>query len=214
MDSSHVQRDRNPISFEDFEVSGLHERIAATNCRKDVLYKTPGLWDYEVAVASKCIKEVKLKRKSFARGRYYGPTVHQAHSVLSASAVEKVPVHATFLSMPIFAVLPSYQSGLQIQSQPTPLHQVMKSLWPYFSMPSDDEDVDLPYWDNRDLRSSREHPIRSLLQYYNIVAIDDERDRRQVITKFARDVSDEDGYIYVPEIWALTINMCEDLKLP
>lgn len=81
-------------------------------------------------------------------------------------------------------------------------------------MPLSDEDAELPYWNNRDLRSSREHPIRSLLQYYNIVTIDDERDRRQVITKFARDVNDEDGYIHVPEIWALTINMCEDLKLP
>lgn len=165
-------------------------------------------------MASKCIQEVKLKRKSFARGKYYGPTVHQAHSVLSASAVEKVPVHATFLSMPIFAVLPSYQSGLQNESQPTFLRQFMQSLWRYISMPLSDEDAELPYWNNRDLRSSREHLIRSLLQYYNIVTIDDERDRRQVITKFARDVNDEDGYIHVPEIWALTINMCEDLKLP
>jgi hypothetical protein len=165
-------------------------------------------------VASKCIKEVKLKRKSFARGKYYGPTIYQAHSVLSASAVEKVPVHATFLSMPIFAVLPSDQSELQNDSQPTVSHHTMQSFWRYVSIPfGGDDDAELPYWNSRDLRSSREHPIRSLLQYYNIVAIDDERDRRQVITKFARDTSDEVGYVHVPELWALTINMCEELKL-
>jgi hypothetical protein len=176
-----------------------------------VLNNTPDLWKYEVAVASKCMKEVKLKRKGFAGGKYYEPTVYQAHGVLSASAVEKVPVHATFLSMPIFAVLPS---GLQNESRPTASNYPMQSLWRYISRPfEDDNDAGLPYWNSRDLRSSRVHPIRSLLQYYNIVAIDDERDRRQVITKFARDANDQEGYIHVPEFWALTINMCKQLWL-
>lgn len=162
-----------------------------TNVRKDVLHKTPGLWDHEVAVVSKFIREVKLKRKSFARGKYYGPTIYQAHSVLSARAVAKVPVHAAFLSMPVFAVLPSAHSGLQNESRPTASHPRMQSFWQYLSMSFGDEDAELPYWNDCDRRSSRE----------------------QVITKFARDTADEGGYIHVPEFWALTISMCEELTL-
>jgi hypothetical protein len=176
-----------------------------------VLNNTLNLFHHEAAVASKCLKEAKLKRKAFAGGKYYEPIVHQAPGVLSASAVENSPVRATFLSMPIFAVLPS---RLQHESRPIASNYPMQSLWRYISKPfEDDDDAGLPYWNRYDLRPSRVHLIRSLLQYYNIVAIDDERDRRQVITKFARDTNDQEGCIHVPEFWALTVNMCKQLWL-
>lgn len=64
------------------------------------------------------------------------------------------------------------------------------------------------------LRSSDQHPIRSLLQYSNILAKDTQRDKRQVVT---RDEVEDDGqasnhdkpFIHVPEIWMLVINMCK-----
>jgi hypothetical protein len=152
------------------------------------LNNTRVLYTHEAAVASKCLKEAALRRRTFARGKYFGPYIHQA-SLPYGSEVEVLPVSATFLSFPIFALL---------------------------NIPHYGGDVDA---NSRDLRSSDQHPIRSLLQYSNILAKTTQRDTRQVVT---RDEVEDDGqapnhdkpFIHIPEIWTLVINMCKlDLVL-
>lgn len=146
------------------------------------------LYTHEAAVASKCLKEVALKRRTFARGKYFGPYIHQA-SLPYGSEVEVLPVSATFLSFPIFALMNIPHYGGEVHAK------------------------------SRDLRSSDQHPIRSLLQYSNILAKTTKRDTRQVVT---RDELEDDGqapnhdkpFVHVPELWALVINMCKlDLVL-
>ncbi|ERF75236.1 hypothetical protein EPUS_00028 [Endocarpon pusillum Z07020] len=162
----HFERDTASINFADFE---------------KVLNDTRVLYTHEAAVASKCLKEVALNRRTFARGKYFGPYIHQA-SLPYGSEVEVLPVSATFLSFPIFALM---------------------------SIPHYGGDV---HANSRNLRSSDQHPIRSLLQYSNILAKTTKRDTRQVVT---RDEVEDDGqapnhdkpFIHVPEIWALVINM-------
>lgn len=126
-------------------------------------------------MASKCLKEVKLMRKSFMRGRYFGRLVHQTSTEVG-NVVERAPVKAMFLSMPYF--------------------ELMK-------MKSEESDT-------REMRPANIHPVRSLLEYSNILAIDSERDRHQAITKLdSNRYFDSDEFIHVPEFWALVINMCK-----
>ena len=63
---------------------------------KKVLDITLGLYPHERAVASKCIKEAKMTRRSFARGKYFAPFVHEAADIVG-SPVERCPVKARFL---------------------------------------------------------------------------------------------------------------------
>jgi hypothetical protein len=93
--------------------------------------------------------------------------------------IEKVPIKATFISVPIFALMKRNNESL-------------------------------PYLNRHALRTPARHPIRSLLQYSNILALDTERDKRQVVvvTKLGEDEpADSKPIIHVPEFWALIINM-------
>lgn len=99
----------------------------------------------------------------------------------ASTVVEKggdsAPVKATFVSIPILALY----ADLVAQEK---------------SYPS-----------SRELRQSDKHPIRTLLQYSNILAIDSKRDGRQVINQLDRDSTSSSTFIHVPEFWALIINM-------
>jgi hypothetical protein len=66
----HYHREASSISFEDFE---------------NVLDKDQGLYEDEAAVASKCVREAKLVRRTFARGKYFEPTVHEVSDVMVSS---------------------------------------------------------------------------------------------------------------------------------
>jgi Mg2+ and Co2+ transporter CorA len=93
--------------------------------------------------------------------------------------VERVPIKATFISVPIFALMQKSNENL-------------------------------PYLNRHALRTPARHPIRSLLQYSNILALDTERDKRQVIVVNRLgedDLADSKPFIHVPEMWALVINM-------
>lgn len=156
-----------------------------------------------------------MMRRSFGRGRYFGPTVHQASDVVRGSAVEKVPVRATFLSIPVFALLDGNHADAaeplldREHEAAYSYRQSIQSFLRHVSSPLGDNGVtELPYLNSRSLRTSDEHPVRSLLQYSNIVANDDERDHQQVITRLGQDRAEKKPYIHVPEFWALTINMC------
>jgi hypothetical protein len=63
----HYHREASSISFEDFE---------------NVLDKDQGLYEDEAAVASKCVREAKLLRRTFARGKYFEPSVHEVSDVM------------------------------------------------------------------------------------------------------------------------------------
>jgi len=203
------------MAFEKFEVRLPHAR--ETKCPTDHVQEvlrelTPALQDFEYAVASKCIKEVKMMRHSFARGKYFGPLLHTASEVALSSVVERVPVQATFLSLPVFALLTKrdcHETGSEANgSTLLSARQALTSFFQSLSLPlPDEEETELPPWDTR-LRSSNDHPIRSLLQYSNIVADNDERDLQQVILRGNRRHGAAEQYIHVPELWALTINMC------
>jgi hypothetical protein len=159
----HYHREQNSISFEDFE---------------KVVDKDQGLYEDEAAVASKCVREAKLLRRTFGRGKYFEPTVHEVSDVMGTE-VEKVPIKATFISVPILALMKGSNESL-------------------------------PYLNRHALRTPARHPIRSLLQYSNILALDTERDKRQVtvVTKLGEDEhADTKPFIHVPELWALVINM-------
>lgn len=159
----HYHREQGSISFEDFE---------------KVLDKDQGLFEDEAAVASKCVREAKLMRKNWARGKYFEPVVHEVEDVMGTE-VERVPIKATFISVPIFALMKRSNESL-------------------------------PYLNRHALRTPARHPIRSLLQYSNILALDTDRDRRQVVvvTKLGEDEhADIKPFIHVPELWAVVINM-------
>lgn len=64
----------------------------------------------------------------------------------------------------------------------------------------------IDYPTSEDIRYSDSHPIRSLLQYSNILAIGSERDRGQVVCKMNEEAHRVDHFVHVPEIWALNIN--------
>ena len=144
----------------------------------DAISTMKGLYEDEMAVAMACLREARSARKMSALGRYFDQTIYEARTVL-LNAGDLTPVQATFVSIPVFALF---------SDQGTPGH---KGRYP----------------SSKEIRSSDHHPIRSLLQYSNILAIDSERDRQQVITRINERYTDTDCFVHVPEVWALVINM-------
>ncbi|KPI35268.1 uncharacterized protein AB675_3782 [Cyphellophora attinorum] len=159
----HHERETTAVSFAEFQKH---------------VEETEGLEPEELAVATKCLEEVRRQRKISVRGRYFEETVHKSetkHTVIE----EHVPVRATFISIPLFALLEG----------------------------SDDITTANTYPSSKVVRGSDEHPLRTLLQHTNHLAIDDERDRSQVITRLPRASGGKKAYIHVPEFWALVVNM-------
>ena len=63
---------------------------------------------------------------------------------------------------------------------------------------------------SRELRKRDGHPIRTLMEYMNILAIDNERDWQQAIIRLEDEHHEDDQdrpFIHVPEFWALIVNM-------
>jgi hypothetical protein len=196
----------------------MTEASLAANPMKKVLVGTPGLYKHELAVASKCLKEVKSARKTFAGGKYFGPTNHAASDVLE-SVVDRNPVKATFLSIPIFALLRSGDNDgtssadgqTASRSGQRPFRDMLRHL---IGIPKEEGDNERSPPSSRALRLSNKHPIRSLLQYTNILSADHTRDHRQVVTSMVDEAPDVKPFVHVPELWALTVNMCEAAPYP
>ena len=177
---------------------------------------TPGLYTHEAAVASKCLEEVKLARKTFARGKYFGHKIHEASDILG-NAVDKVPVKATFLSFPIFALLESYDvNQLPLSDTNSASHSHRRSplslLRHLLCIRNHDNSHHFSHFSSRAQRVSSNHPVRSLSQYSNILAADHSRDHQQVIVRTQDGGNGAKPFIHVPEIWALTINMCNSKR--
>jgi hypothetical protein len=139
---------------------------------------TPGLYQDEIAVATRALKDAKRARKMSVRGRYFDHTIYPASTILEKGG-EKAPVKATFMSMPVFALFQDSTADKAPKLYPS----------------------------SKEIRTSDHHPIRSLLQYSNILAIDSSRDRLQVVTNGAAEQDAIPPFIHVPELWALVINM-------
>jgi hypothetical protein len=180
---------------------------------KRVVAGTPGLYKHELAVASKCLKEVKSMRKTFAGGKYFGPTNHAASDVLE-SVVDRNPVKATFLSIPIFALLQNGDndriSSAGGQTAPRSVrHPFLDMLRQMMGIRENEAVNQRSPLSSRALRLSDKHPIRSLLQYTNILSADHARDHQQVVASMVDDATDLKPFVHVPEFWALTVNMCK-----
>ena len=162
----HHQRTTAPITFQDF---------------KKRVEEVPDLLEEEIAVATHCLDEVQRQRRVSARGRYFEKTVHES-KVISELGAESTSITAMFVSMPIFASLPSSANDVASTGYPS----------------------------STNIRTSDDHPLRTLLQYSNSLALDDERDKSQVmikLTKLERPPRASKLYVQVPELWALVINL-------
>ena len=188
----HHERTTSPAKFEDFQ---------------EVLSRTPGLYDHEAAVASKCLGEVKMQRKVFANGRYLGSIYHEA-TTAHQPAVQNIVAKATFLSIPIFT-----RMSPGIDESPTnggflrrPFQKLFDHLVEYFK---DEHDRNHhQYLTSKVLRSQTTHPIRSLMQYSNILALDHRRDYCQAMLQLQEFGSFQQPFVHVPELWVLIINEC------
>jgi hypothetical protein len=209
------------MTFEDFEVrarSYYDRSKLGADPMKRVLADIPGLYKHELAVASKCLKEVKSTRKTFAAGKYFGPTNHAASDVVEG-VVDRNPVKATSLSIPIFALLRSGDnngtSSAEEQKAPRSVrHPFRHMLLQMTGIPKDEGINECSHLSSRALRLSNNHLIRSLLQYTNILSSDHSRDHRQVVARIVDDTTDLKPFVHVPEVWALTVNMCKPATRP
>ena len=188
----HHERTTLPAKFEDFQY---------------VLSRTPGLYEHEAAVASKCLGEVKMQRKVFANGRYFGPVYHQA-TTAHQSAVQNIVAKATFLSIPIFTRMSpdtddSPTGGNLIQR---PLERLFNHLVEYLKDEHDRHHH--RYLTSKVLRSQTTHPVRSLMQYSNILALDHRRDQCQAMLQLQEFGDNHQPFVHVPELWVLIINEC------
>jgi hypothetical protein len=160
----HRQRSTEAVKFDKF---------------KDFVQTYKDLDSIELAVATKCLEEVRKKRKQSVRGCHFDSLVHMAKKE-SAAGGQKVPICATFVSIPVLAL---------------------------FDTDATDCDGD-KYPSSRNIRLSDDFPIRALLQYSNLLNTGYQRDREQVITRLDLDEEPERmTIVQVPELWAIVINM-------
>ena len=144
-------------------------------------------------------------RHTFVKGKYFDPIVHQAKDSVEVGG-QKTVVKATFISIPVFSSMRS--------QEPMPKHRHDYS---FFRKPFRRLFYDEIYYHttrdehlaNKEVRWHNDHPIRTLMQYANTLAMDSSRDLQQVVIKLGDDNSSRPPFIHVPEFWALVINMCK-----
>ena len=149
----------------------------------------------------------------FANGKYFEPLVHQIKDNVEIIAGEKTEVKATFLSMPIFSSMRCRDPHPEHNLEPQHKGGLLGSLRLLFEKThrlvheeaySQNDHLELA---TRELRKREGHPIRSLMEYTNILAVDNERDWQQAVVRLEDEGSREQPFIHVPEFWALIINM-------
>ena len=189
----HHQRDLHDMHFEDF----VH-----------ILHKSPGLYPHEHDTALRCLEEVKNIRRVFAKGKYFEPDVHQVKQDVEVAG-QKTEVKATFVSMPVFSSMRSTESHKHHRSYGPlrkPLQTVFEKLFK-FATAEDYEKTQHHHLASKVLRSHSGHPIRSLMEHRNLLAVDHSRDFQQAVIKLEEDEDSGQPFIHVPEFWALIINM-------
>jgi hypothetical protein len=139
---------------------------------------TSGIDSNEYAVALKCITGAKKLKKNFAKAKYFEPTAYKATHVFKTNELDDSEISATFFSMPFFSLLDNVDN--------TPVRR-------------DDRD-------ESDRRNDA-HPVRSLLQFRHRFEIEKDRDSRQAIMQLGEHPRRNEHFIYVPELWAVVINM-------
>jgi hypothetical protein len=162
-------------------------------------------------VASKCLEEVKAMRHVYAKGRYFDPLVHAVKATPEVSAA-KIEVKATFISVPIFCSMPDQPKPKSEEDNYSIFRRLLQPLFEKMHLHVYQE----KYVQQRhrqflseELRKRSDHPIRSLMEYANILALDSSRDEQQATLRLGDAQGPSPPIIKVPEMWALIINNCE-----
>lgn len=150
-------------------------------------------------------------RHVYAKGRYFEPLVHQVKASPEVSG-SKTEVKATFISIPIFCSMRS-RGGSDGQDDEfgwfrKPLQRIFDSLHLRVHEETHAKNRHRQLA-SKELRKRNDHPIRSLMQYANILALDTLRDQQQATLRLEDDEGPNPPFIHVPEFWALIINACE-----
>ncbi|KPI40261.1 uncharacterized protein AB675_7616 [Cyphellophora attinorum] len=186
------------------------------NCQSDeklsqTIDGIPGLFKHEHTVARKCLEEAKHMRRMFASGKYFKPLVHQVKENVNF-ADAKSEVKATFISIPVFSSMhgeepvvhhdkPTQQHGMVRQLLQTMFEKTHKLV--HAEAYSKDHHQELA---TKELRKREGHPIRSLMQYTNILAPGLDRDWHQAMVRLENEDDHDQPLIHVPEFWAVIIN--------
>ena len=150
-------------------------------------------------------------RHVFARGRYFEPMVHQVKETHELSG-QKTEVKATFISIPVFCAMRSQEPATEHHHDYGVLRKPLQSIFERtHRMVHEEEYSRSRHRDqaSREIRMRNDHPIRSLMQYANILALDNSRDGQQAILRLEDEDGSQQPFIHVPEFWALIINNCE-----
>ena len=189
----HHERSTQPMQFEDF---------------MRILDNSPGLYPHEHDVATKVLEEVNHIRHSFARGKYFEAMTHQVKEAPEVGG-QKTEVRATFVSMPIFCSMRTQEPVPKHHHDYSMLRKPFQRIFESIHHLVHSEQYTRKrhhHAANAQLRMRNEHPIRSLMQYANILALDKSRDRQQAVIRLGDDDDEHQPFVHVPEFWALIIN--------
>jgi hypothetical protein len=180
-----------------------------------ILDSSPGLYPHEHDVAAKVLEDVRNMGHAFGRGRYFEPMVHQVKEAPVVSG-QKTEVKATFISIPIFCAMRSQESETK-QTEYGRFRKPLQRIFENIHRLVHEEKYTSHrqhHLASRKLRLRNDHPIRSLMQYANILALDNSRDRQQAIVRLEDYDGSQQAFIHVPEFWALIINNCKSCLAP
>jgi hypothetical protein len=150
-------------------------------------------------------------RHVYAKGRYFDPLVHQITANPEISG-QKTAVKATFISLPIFCSMPGQETSEDKRDEYGFVREQLQKIFENLHFVAHEEH----YARNRhrqlaskEFRKRNDHPIRSLMEYANILALDRSRDEQQATLRLGDAEGPNPPFIHVPEFWALIINNCK-----
>jgi hypothetical protein len=150
-------------------------------------------------------------RHVYAKGRYFDPLVHAVKATPEVSAA-KTEVKATFISIPIFCSMPNQHKPKSEEDEYNILRRLLQPVFEKMHLHVYQKE----YVQQRhrqflseELRKRSDHPIRSLMEYANILALDSSRDEKQATLRLGDVKGPSPPIVKVPELWALIINNCE-----
>ena len=177
-----------------------------------ILDDIPGLYDHEHDVAAKVLEEVHHMSHAFARGKYFEPIVHQVKTTPEVSG-QRTEVKATFISIPILCCMQSQEHDPKPHHDYTLLRKPFQRLFEstYRLVHEEEYTSHLHHHiASKELRKRNDHPIRSLMQHANVLALDNSRDEKQAVIRLGDDdPHSQQPFVHVPEFWVLIINNCK-----
>ena len=147
-------------------------------------------------------------RRVFGKGKYFDPLVHQVKDSHEIGG-QKREVEATFVSMPILSSMrilePMSKDHGFVRG---PLQRLFETT---HRLVNEEQYSKARYGHlgSKELRSRHGHPIRTLMQYANILAVDNFRDLQQAVIRLEGNKTLHTPFIHVPEFWALIVNRCK-----